>query len=116
MIKMNDLVGKTISHYTILEKLGEGGMGEAYLAEDAKLERKGALKFLPAHYTSDPQVNARFQREAKAAAALSHPNLITVYKIGEHKGRAYIAMEYIDGKSLREIIVGAKNASPLQSV
>jgi len=98
------MIGQTILHYKILAKLGEGGMGEVYLAEDTKLERKVALKFLSRHYTQDITVYARFQREAKAAAALNHPNIITVYEIGDHEGRAYIAMEYIDGQSLRQIM------------
>jgi serine/threonine protein kinase len=96
------MTGKLISHYTILEKLGEGGMGEVYLAEDTELDRKVALKFLPPHYTSDAEFNKRFRRETKAAAALNHPNIITVYEIGEFEGRAFIAMEYVEGQSLRE--------------
>ena len=96
------MTGETISHYKIVEKIGEGGMGEVYLAEDTKLERKVALKFLPMHYTKDLEVNARFQREAKATAALNHPNIVTVYEIDEHQGRAYIAMEYVKGQSLRD--------------
>ena len=104
------MIGKAISHYQILEKLGEGGMGEVYLAEDTKLERKVALKFLPMPYTKDLAVNARFQREAKATAALNHPNIITVYEIGEHESRAYIAMEYVKGESLRDAM--AKSELP----
>ncbi|MFQ5651584.1 MAG: protein kinase, partial [bacterium] len=85
-----------------------------YLAEDTELERKVALKFLPAHYTTDPEVNTRFRREAKATAALNHPNIITVYEIGDYEGRAYIAMEYIDGQSLREML--AKKELPINHI
>lgn len=96
------MVGKMISHYNILGKLGEGGVGEVYLAEDTGLNRKVALKFLPTHYTADAELKSRLGCEAKAAAALNHPNMITVYEIGEHEGCAYIAMEYIEGESLRQ--------------
>jgi serine/threonine-protein kinase len=98
------MIGKTVSHYKILAKLGEGGMGEVYLAEDTELDRKVALKFLPLFYSKDPEVNARFEREAKATAALNHPNIITIHEIGEFEGRAYIAMEYVDRKSLKDKI------------
>lgn len=101
-------VGKTISHYKILEKLGEGGMGEVYLAEDTKLHRRVALKFLPSNLTADQESRERFEREAQAAAALNHPNIITVHEISEFEGQIYIAMEYVEGESLREIIDNIK--------
>ena len=96
------MVGKTDSHFKIIEKIGAGGMGEVYLAEDTRLDRKVALKFLPAHFTSDPESLARFEREAKATATLSHPNIITIYEISEHENQTFIAMEYVEGESLRE--------------
>jgi len=95
------MISQTISHFKILEKIGEGGMGVVYLAEDTELHRKVALKFLPANYTADPELNARFKREARAAAALNHPNIITVYEVGEFEGKTYIAMEYVAGESLK---------------
>ena len=98
------MVGKTISHYKILEKLGEGGMGEVYLAEDLKLERKVAIKFLPQHLTKDKENVERFEREAKAAASLNHPNIVTIHDIIEEDNQIYIVMEYVEGKSLRDLI------------
>lgn len=77
------MICKTVSHYRIIEKLGEGGMGEVYLADDTELDRKVALKFLPLHYTSDPEIKARFKREAKSMAALNHYYVITIHKLGE---------------------------------
>jgi serine/threonine protein kinase/tetratricopeptide (TPR) repeat protein len=99
------MIGKTISHYKIFEKIGEGGMGEVYLAEDTDLKRKVALKFLPAQVASEPDALARFKREAQAAAALNHPNIITVYEVGRHEDKTFIAMAYIDGDQLSDVLI-----------
>ncbi|MFQ5606609.1 MAG: protein kinase, partial [Candidatus Zixiibacteriota bacterium] len=98
------MIGQSITHYKILEKLGSGGMGEVYLAEDTRLERKVALKFLPPDYSDDAEFKSRFQHEAKATAALNHPNVVTVHDFGEHEGRMFIAMEHLSGQSLKELI------------
>jgi serine/threonine protein kinase/Tfp pilus assembly protein PilF len=98
------MIGKNVSNYRVLEKLGQGGMGEVYLTEDTKLNRKVALKFLPLQYVSDTDLKARFKREAQAAAALNHPNIITIHEVGEHEGRPYIAMEYVEGGLLKDLI------------